>query len=127
MVGTSLPFSAAKIRRNDVTRSAVILAGVLFYRSRSRSIARADPNGALAGMQAQPGTSSGRPRVVQSHEHLLPAGTANDGGNRIEAAPGSYRVTVPPKRFADARPTCVGLSVVRISAVTLKLASGRET
>jgi len=76
------------------------------------------------------GTSSGRPRsVVQSHgASFTREATANEAGEfRIEGLlPGSYRVTVTAKGFADATADVdVAVSVVRDLAVTLKLASGR--
>jgi hypothetical protein len=69
--------------------------------------------------------------VVQSSgSSITREATLNDRGEfRIEGLlPGSYRVTVTAKGFADATADVdVAVSVVRDIAVTLKLESGRET
>src|SRR5208282_2238711 len=90
-------------------------------------------NGALRG-EVQDASAA---RVAGAHIAVLSRGSsirreaaANERGEfRIEALlPGSYRVTVTAKGFAEATADVdVAVSVVRDIAVTLKPASGRET
>ena len=128
-------FSAAKIRRTMSPRSAVILAGVLIFLSFAvpGRLHAQNPNGALRGevQDASAARVAGARVVVQSHgASFTREATANERGEfRIEGLlPGSYRVTVTAKGFADATADVdVAVSVVRDLAVTLKLASGRET
>jgi hypothetical protein len=90
-------------------------------------------NGALRGevQDASAARVAGAQVVVQSNgSSITRQTTANERGEfRIEALlPGSYRVTVTAKGFAQATADVdVAVSVVRDIMVTLKPASGRET
>ncbi|MGB6633179.1 MAG: TonB-dependent receptor, partial [Terriglobales bacterium] len=98
------------------------------------SLVRAqNPNGALRGeiQDASAARVPGARVVAQSNgSSIIREATANERGEfRIEGLlPGSYRVTVTAKGFAEATADVnVAVSVVRDISVTLKPASGRET
>ncbi|MGB8010744.1 MAG: carboxypeptidase regulatory-like domain-containing protein [Terriglobales bacterium] len=92
-----------------------------------------NPNGALRGevQDASAARVAGAQVIVRSAgSSIIREATANDGGEfRIEGLlPGSYRVTVTAKGFAQATADVnVAVSVVRDITVTLKPASERET
>jgi hypothetical protein len=92
-----------------------------------------NPNGALRGeVQDASGARVASARVVvqSTGSSISREAIANDHGEfRIEGLlPGSYHVAVTAKGFAEATADVnVAVSVVRDIAVTLKLASGRET
>jgi hypothetical protein len=92
-----------------------------------------NPNGALRGEVQDAGGARlpGARVVVRSNgSSMTRAATANERGEfRIEGLlPGSYRVTVTAKGFAQARANVdVVVSLVRDITVTLKPESGRET
>jgi hypothetical protein len=92
-----------------------------------------NPNGSLRGevQDASAARVAGARVVIESNgSSMTREATANDRGEfRIEGLlPGSYRVTVTAKGFAEATADVdVAVSLVRDIAVTLKLESGRET
>jgi hypothetical protein len=92
-----------------------------------------NPNGALRGevQDASAARVAGARVVVQSNgSSMTREATTNDRGEfRIEGLlPGSYRVTVTAKGFAQATADVdIAVSLVRDIAVTLKPESGRET
>ncbi len=123
-------FPLSEIRRSSLP----ICAGLLLILVSVSSLVRAqNPNGALRGevQDASAARVAGARVVVQSNgSSMTRAATANDRGEfRIEGLlPGSYRVTVTAKGFAEATADVdVAVSVVRDIAVTLKPESGRET
>ena len=123
-------FPLSEIRRSSLP----ICAGLLLIFVSVSSLVRAqNPNGALRGevQDASAARVAGARVVVQSNgSSMTRAATANDRGEfRIEGLlPGSYRVTVTAKGFAEATADVdVAVSVVRDIAVTLKPESGRET
>src|ERR1035437_700615 len=122
----SLPLSEM---RNS---SSLICAFALLIFVSVPSFLRAqNPNGALRG-EVQDASAARVPgaRVVVQSTGVAREAMANDRGEfRIEGLlPGSYRVTVTAKGFADATADVdVAVSVVRDIAVTLKPESGRET
>ena len=92
-----------------------------------------NPNGALRGevQDASAARVAGARVVVESNgSSMIREAAANDRGEfRIEGLlPGSYRVTVTAKGFAEATADVdVAVSLVRDIAVTLKPEGGRET
>ncbi|MGD0417349.1 MAG: TonB-dependent receptor [Terriglobales bacterium] len=92
-----------------------------------------NPNGSLRGevQDASAARVAGARVVVESNgSSMTREATADDRGEfRIEGLlPGSYRVTVTAKGFAEATADVeVAVSMVRDIAVTLKLENGRET
>ena len=92
-----------------------------------------NPNGALRGeVQDASAARVANARVVvkSTGSSITREAAANDRGEfRIEGLPpGSYRVTVTAKGFAEATADVdVAVSLVRDITVTLKPASGRET
>ncbi len=123
-------FSRSETRRS----SSLICAVCLLILASVPSLLRAqNPNGALRGevQDASAARVAGARVVVQSTgSSITREAMANDRGEfRIEGLlPGSYRVTVTAKGFADATADVdVEVSVVRDIAVTLKPESGRET
>jgi hypothetical protein len=121
----SLPLSEM---RNS---SSLICAFALLIFVSVPSFLRAqNPNGALRG-EVQDASAARVPgaRVVVQSTGVAREAMANDRGEfRIEGLlPGSYRVTVTAKGFANATADVdVAVSVVRDIAVTLKPESGRE-
>src|SRR5208337_4833628 len=123
-------FLFSEIRRSSTPICAVILLILVFV---SSLLVAQNPNGALRGevQDASAARVAGARVVAQSNgSSMTRAATANDRGEfRIEGLlPGSYRVTVTAKGFAEATADVdVAVSVVRDIAVTLKPESGRET
>jgi hypothetical protein len=114
--------------------SSLICAAVLLFFVFVSLPARAqNPNGSLRGevQDASAARVAGARIVVESiGSAMTRQATANDRGEfRIEGLlPGSYRVTVTAKGFAEATADVdVAVSLVRDIAVTLKPESGRET
>ena len=99
----------------------------------SSLVAAQNPNGALRGeiQDASAARVAGARVVVESNgSSMIREAAANDRGEfRIEGLlPGSYRVTVTAKGFAEATADVdVAVSLVRDIAVTLKPEGGRET
>ena len=125
-------FSLSARRRSSALICAVIL--LIFVSASVPSLVRAqNPNGALRGevQDASAARVAGARVVAQSNgSSMTREATANERGEfRIEGLlPGSYRVNVTAKGFAEATADVdVAVSVVRDIAVTLKPASGRET
>ena len=115
-------------------RCAVILSIFLAIIVFVPALVRAqNPNGALRGeiQDASAARVPGARVVVQSNgSSITREATANERGEfRIEGLlPGSYRVTVTAKGFAEATADVnIAVSVVRDISVTLKPAIGRET
>ncbi len=115
-------------------RLGLLICAIVLLSFASPSLLRAqNSNGALRGeiQDASAARVAGARVVVQSTESSITReATANDRGEfRIEGLlPGSYRVIVTAKGFADATADVdVAVSVVRDIAVTLKPESGRET
>jgi hypothetical protein len=115
-------------------RLARLIGAVILVVFISVSLLRAqNSNGALRGevQDASAARVVGAQITVQSKgSSVTREATANERGEfRIESLlPGSYRVTVTAKGFAQATADVdVAVSVVREIAVTLKLASGSET
>jgi hypothetical protein len=113
--------------------SLICAFALLIFASVPAFLRAQNPNGALRGevQDASAARVAGARVVVQSSgSSITREATLNDRGEfRIEGLlPGSYRVTVTAKGFADATADVdVAVSVVRDIAVTLKLESGRET
>src|ERR1700691_5976824 len=126
--------SAKRRQRSNALRSGVILPIFFLLPLLFIGLLHAqNSNGALRGevQDASAARVAGAQVVVQSNgSSITRQTTANERGEfRIEALlPGSYRVTVTAKGFAQATADVnVGVSVVRDIMVTLKPASGRET
>jgi hypothetical protein len=126
--------SSASAKRSNALRSGVILPIFFLLPLLFIGLLHAqNSNGALRGevQDASAARVAGAQVVVQSNgSSITRQTTANERGEfRIEALlPGSYRVTVTAKGFAQATADVdVAVSVVRDIMVTLKAASGRET
>src|ERR1700678_1345878 len=126
--------SAKRRQRSNALRSGVILPIFFLLPLLFIGLLHAqNSNGALRGevQDASAARVAGAQVVVQSNgSSITRQTTANERGEfRIEALlPGSYRVTVTAKGFAQATADVnVAVSVVRDIMVTLKPASGRET
>src|ERR1035438_6662588 len=126
--------SGAKIRGSSSLRRAVIFPIVLLLLVSVSPLLRAqNPNGTVRGevQDASAARVAGARIVVQSiGSAITREATASAGGEfRIEGLlPGSYRVTVTAKGFAQATADVdVAVSVVRDITVTLKVENGRET
>jgi hypothetical protein len=127
-------FPSSERHRSTSLRCAVIFSIVLSIFVFLPALVRAqNPNGALRGeiQDASAARVLGAQVVVLSNgSSITREATANERGEfRIEGLlPGSYRVTVTAKGFAEATADVnVAVSVVRDISVTLKLATGRET
>ena len=113
--------------------SLICAVALLIFASVPSFLRAQNPNGALRGevQDASAARVAGARVVVRSTgSSITREAMANDRGEfRIEGLlPGSYRVTVTAKGFADATADVdVEVSVVRDIAVTLKPESGRET
>jgi hypothetical protein len=123
-------FSFSEIRRSNW----LICAAILLIFVATPSLLRAqNPNGALRGEVQDPSAArvAGARVVVQSTGSSITREAAADarGEFRIEGLlPGSYRVTVTAKGFADATAKVdVAVSLVRDVTVILKPESGRES
>jgi len=125
-------FSAFDIRRSSALGCAAILPILLlcfFFPSLLRA---QNPNGTLRGeVQDASGArvSGARVTVRSTGSSITREATANGGGEfRIEGLlPGSYRVVVTAKGFAEATSDVdVEVSVVRDITVILKPGTGRE-
>jgi hypothetical protein len=114
-------------------RSLICVVALLIFASVPSFLRAQNPNGALRGevQDTSAARVAGARVVVQSTgSSITREAMANDRGEfRIEGLlPGSYRVTVTAKGFADATADVdVAVSVVRDIAVTLKPESGLET
>jgi hypothetical protein len=124
--------SLSEIERSNWLICAAIL--MVFFLAFFPSLARAqNSNGTLRGevQDASAARVAGARVVVQSTgSSITREAAANDRGEfRIEGLrPGSYRVTVTAKGFAEATAEVdVAVSVVRDIAVTLKPQNARET
>src|SRR5208282_2887951 len=123
-------FPPSQTRRSRSVISAVI---ILIFVAVPALMRAQNPNGALRGevQDASAARVAGARVVVRSNgSSISREATANERGEfRIEGLlPGSYRVTVTAKGFAQATADVdVAVSVVRDLAVTLKPASGSET
>ena len=123
-------FSLSETRKSS---SRICAFALLIFASVPSFLRAQNSNGALRGevQDASAARVAGARVVVRSSgSSITREATANDRGEfRIEGLlPGSYRVTVTAKGFADATADVdVAVSVVRDIAVTLKLESGRET
>ena len=123
-------FALSQVRRSSSTISAVILLTFVAVPALMRA---QNPNGALRGevQDASGARVAGARVVVQSiGSSITREAAANERGEfRIEGLlPGSYRVTVTAKGFAQATADVdVAVSLVRDIAVTLKPESERET
>jgi hypothetical protein len=129
-----LRLSLSEIRRSSSPICAVILPiFLLMFVSVPSLMLAQNPNGALRGEVQDAGGARlpGARVVVRSNgSSMTRAATASERGEfRIEGLlPGSYRVTVTAKGFAQARANVdVVVSLVRDITVTLKPESGRET
>ncbi|MGA2646134.1 MAG: carboxypeptidase-like regulatory domain-containing protein, partial [Candidatus Sulfotelmatobacter sp.] len=127
-------FRLSEVRGSRSPLRAVILPILLWLIVSASSLMPAqNPNGALRGevQDASAARVAGAQVTVQSKgSSITREATANERGEfRIEGLlPGSYRVTVTAKGFAEATADLeVAVSVVRDIAVTLKLETGRET
>src|ERR1039458_6329732 len=126
--------SLSEIRRSSsLICAAVLLMFLLMFVSVPSLMLAQNPNGALRGevQDASAARVAGARVVVQSNgSSMTREATTNDRGEfRIEGLlPGSYRVTVTAKGFAQATADVdIAVSLVRDIAVTLKPESGRET
>jgi Carboxypeptidase regulatory-like domain/TonB dependent receptor len=124
----------SEIRRSSSPICAVILPiFLLMFVSVPSLMLAQNPNGALRGEVQDAGGArvAGARVIVRSNgSSMTRAATASERGEfRIEGLlPGSYRVTVTAKGFAQARANVdVVVSLVRDITVTLKPESGRET
>src|SRR5450759_429951 len=129
-----LRLSLSEIRRSSSPICAVILPiFLLMFVSVPSLMLAQNPNGALRGEVQDAGGARlpGARVVVRSNgSSMTRAATASERGEfRIEGLlPGSYRVTVTAKGFAQARANVdVVVSLVSDITVTLKPESGRET
>src|ERR1019366_2865336 len=127
-------FRLSEMRRLSSLNCSVILPIFLLMFVFVPALMRAqNPNGSLRGevQDASAARVAGARVVVQSHGSSMTRGaTASEGGEfRIEGLlPGSYRVTVTPKGFAEATAKVdVAVSTVRDVTVILKPESGRES
>src|SRR5271154_3229244 len=128
-------FSPARHQSGSLFCATVFLLLLLFllYGVIPASIFAQNPNGALRGeVQDTSGARVASAHVVlhSNASSITREAIANQRGEfRVEGLlPGSYRVTVTAKDFAEAAADVdVAVSVVRDVLVTLKLASGRET
>jgi len=127
-------FRLSEVRGSRSPFRAVILPILLWLIVSASSLMLAqNPNGALRGevQDASAARVAGAQVTVQSKgSSITREARANERGEfRIEGLlPGSYRVTVTAKGFAEATADLeVAVSVVRDIAVTLKLETGRET
>ena len=126
--------SLSRLRRRNLRLCAALVLSIFLLVVSVPSLLRAqNASGTLRG-EVQDATGArvaGATVVLQSTgSSITRAATANEGGEfRLEGLlPGSYRVTVTAKGFAEAAADVnVAVSVVRDIAVTLKPASGRET
>ena len=129
----------AKIQLFGIVRSSLLLRVLLFpiflltYVSAPWQLCAQNPNGALRGevQDADGARVAGALVVAQAvGSSISREATANGQGEfRIEGMlPGSYRVIVTAKGFAEATADVdVAVSVVRDIMVTLKLEGGHET
>ena len=123
-------FPPSQIRRSSSVISAVI---ILIFVAVPALMRAQNPNGALRGevQDASAARVAGARVVVQSiGSSISREAAANERGEfRIEGLlPGSYRVTVTAKGFAQATANVdVAVSLVRDIAVTLQPESERET
>jgi len=127
-------FSSAEIERSNRPISVVVLLVFIFIVASFPVLVRAqNPNGTLRGeVQDLSAARVANARVVvQSRgSSIAREAMANDRGEfRIEGLlPGSYRVTVTARGFAEATADVdVAVSVVHDIAVTLKPENARET
>jgi hypothetical protein len=127
-------FSLSKIRRSSSPICAAILPILVMIVAFVPSLLHGqNPNGALRGevQDVSAARVAGARIVVQSHgSSLTREATASERGEfRIEGLlPGSYRVTVTAKGFAQATADVdVAVSLVRDITVTLKPDNARET
>ncbi len=126
-------FESTMGRSSSAVRAAILLAFLPMFLSVPSLVRAQNPNGSLRGeiQDTSAARVAGARVVVQSNgSSMTREATANDRGEfRIEGLlPGSYRVTVTAKAFAEATADVdVAVSVVRDIAVTLKPESGRET
>ncbi len=117
----------------SLLRSVILPILLLIFVSVSSLLCAQNPNGTLRGevQDASAARVAGARVVIQSAgSSITREATANERGEfRIEGLlPGSYRVTVTAKGFAQATADVdVAVSVVRDIAVTLKLQNARET
>ena len=123
-------FPLSEMRKSS---SLICAVALLIFVSIPSFLRAQNSNGALRGevQDASAARVAGARVIVQSTgSSIARETTADDRGEfRIEGLlPGSYRVTVTAKGFADATAEVgVEVSVVRDIAVTLKPESGRET
>jgi hypothetical protein len=127
-------FPLSEMRRVSSLNCAVILPIFLLIFVAAPSLLRAqNPNGTLRGevQDASAARVAGARIVAQSHgSSMTREATASEGGEfRIEGLlPGSYRVTVTAKGFAEATADVdIAVSLVRDITVTLKPENARET
>jgi hypothetical protein len=132
--GVHAKFPVPEIRRSSSLNCAIILSISLLMFGFVPALLRAqNSNGALRGevQDASAARVAGARVVVQSKgSSIAREAMANDRGEfRIEGLlPGSYRVTVTAKGFAEATADVdVAVSLVRDIAVTLKPENARET
>jgi hypothetical protein len=117
----------------SLTSAAIFLVLLALLATISEPVFAQNPNGALRGeVQDSSGARVGGAHVtVRSNgsSFTREAVASERGEFRIEGLqPGSYRVTVTAKGFAEANANvAVAVSVVRDVLVTLSLAGGRET
>ena len=123
-------FPLSEMRKSS---SLICAVALLIFVSIPSFLRAQNSNGALRGevQDASAARVAGARVIVQSTgSSIAREATANDRGEfRIEGLlPGSYRVTVTAKGFAEATADVdVAVSVVRDIAVTLKPESDRET
>jgi hypothetical protein len=126
------PFSEVR-RSSSLLRALILPIFLLLFVSAPCLLRAQNPNGALRGeiQDASAARVAGAQIMVLSRgSSITREATANERGEfRMEGLlPGSYRVTVTAKGFAQATADVdVAVSVVRDIAVTLKPESGRET
>jgi len=126
-------FLRSEIRRSNSLKCVVILPILLLLVSVPSLLRAQNANGSLRGevQDTSAARVAGARIALQSKgSSVTREATANERGEfRIEGLlPGSYRVTVNAKGFAQATADVdVAVSVVRDIAVTLKPASGSET
>ncbi|HEY6302083.1 MAG TPA: carboxypeptidase-like regulatory domain-containing protein, partial [Terriglobales bacterium] len=126
-------FLRSEIGRSNSLNCVVILTILLLLVSVPSLLRAQNSNGSLRGevQDASAARVAGAQIAVQSKgSSITREATANERGEfRVEGLlPGSYRVTVNAKGFAEATADVdVAVSVVRDIAVTLKPASGSET